>query len=274
MPLPWSRTFTSRPFGVLRAVTITGRLAVAQGVAHQVGHDHVEAPGIDGEGQSLRHVHPYLLRPAAHLQAVADRVGDVHGVHVQRGRARVEPARLDELLHQGPQPLDLPQHQPYGRRGLGGSRSASSESMSVTAVIAVSGVLQLVGDVGDEPAGHRLQRAQLGHAPLQGGRGVVERGGELGELVLAVHGQAGVQVAGAERAGRRAEPPDRQQDLPGRHQGQGERDDQHDGAGAGQRLPQPGQELLLLGEGDEHEDASSRWAGPCGWARSARRGCR
>ena len=72
---------------------------MAQGIADQVGQDHVEAAAVQPHGQPGGHVSGYV-RPAPRAQAPADGGRDVGVVgHKLRG-SRVEAGDLDEVLHQ------------------------------------------------------------------------------------------------------------------------------------------------------------------------------
>ena len=174
---------------------------------------------------------------------------DVLGL--EDGGAGVEPADLQEVDQQRLEPVEL------GLQQLGGPRGGRLE--------AVPGVVQhvaghphrgqrgaqLVRHVRDEPPLHPAQLLELADLALQVAGHLVERRGEAGEVVLALHPHPLLQVAGGEPFGDPPGQPDRGDDLAGHQPGHpGHQHQQEDGRGE-QRPGHEGQRLLLLVEREE-----------------------
>lgn len=169
--------------------------AVVQGIADQVRDHDIQPPRVDSGPYVRRQFRRHPLLPGSGLQGLADGLADVHLVQMERRGSRVKPRHLHQVLHH---PRELP--------GLLADQPDRGGGVGVEGV----GVLvehigdrghrrqrcpQLVRDIGREPPGVGLQAAQLGHALLQPGRHVVERPGQIRDLVGALDLQAGVQLA-------------------------------------------------------------------------------
>ena len=110
---------------------------------------------------------------------------------------------------------------------------------------------QLVGDVGDEAALQPAQLLELADLLLQVGGHLVERRGQAGQVVLAAHAEALLELTGGEPLGDPARHPDRGHDLAGDQPGQQGDEQEQRHAGDQQRTGDEGERLLLLAEGEE-----------------------
>jgi len=156
-------------------------------------------PGLDGDGVEQR--------------------GGVDPLPAQRHRARLQPGQVQQLGHEAPEPLGLLQHR--------------AEQLRVGLLDPVDQVLepgleggdrraQLVGHVGDQVAAHAVHRRQVpGH--------VVERPGQLPDLVGGGRGDLLAPVAVGHAPGGTRHLPQRRRHAGGEHlherQGDGGGDD-------------------------------------------------
>ena len=179
---------------------------------------------------------------------MADERAEVGGLGVEHGGTGVVAADLEQVGEQPLEPVEL------GAQQLGGARDVRREVLAGL-VQHVGGHLhggqrrpQLVGDVGGEPLLQLGEPLELGDLPLEAVGHRVEAGGQAGELVLAAHGHAFLELPLGETLGGAGRLPHRVDDEPGdqhadahHEQGEGHADD-HDGAA------DQGEALLLLVE--------------------------
>ena len=151
------------------------------GVAHQIGDDPAQGPGIrlgdEGVGRADLHLEPRRLQgPGQPQQALDDLLDQVHPRHlgaVGLPGVVAQPGVLEDLLHQGSQAVGV-----ADRRAqvvaLGRVEGGGGEHLLVAAHRR-QGRAQVVGEVGDELAVAALVAAQPGAGPL----GLRDRGVDL-----------------------------------------------------------------------------------------------
>ena len=230
--------------------------AVLDGVADQVAQDPLHPAGVDvgddvlvGPVDHQLGVVPLGERPHAGHHP-GDQGAQVDRLGVQHRGAGVVAADLQQV---GEQPLEAVELGPQQLRGPGDVR----REVLARVVQHVGGHLhrgqrgaQLVGDVGGEPLLQLGEPLQLGDLPLQAVGHGVEAGGQPGQVVLAAHGHALLELPLGEPLGDARGAAHRVDDQPG---------DQHADADDEQRQRDPadddraadqGEALLLLVEGE------------------------
>ena len=227
-------------------------LAVVDRVGHQVAHDPLDASGVDVGPHSGRQIQlqrraQLVGQPAHGLDRPRDHPVHVDALGAQLGDPRVEPGDLQQVAEQRLEPVQLRDEQ---------LRAAPQRGQQLVAggVEDVGGHPdggerrpQLVADVGGEPPLQRAELLQLPDLLLDAARHLVVRLAEPGQLVLALHGEALVEVAVGEPLGDLRGPPHRPHDLPRDDHGDArQQEQQHEPADDQRALDEPERALLRV----------------------------
>ena len=183
-------------------------------------------------------------RPAA-LHHPGDEVAQVHRVEVEHRRPGVVAADLQQVAQEVLEVVDLLLEQ---LRGAGQRRRevlAGLVEQLAGHADGGQGGAQLVADVGDEVLLQGPELLQAGDLGADGGRHPVEGAGQSGQVVLAAHGDALVEVAGGQALGHRGGLAHRLDHLAGHQRGH-RAHQHHQGQGAEQQHPLDGVQGGLL----------------------------
>jgi hypothetical protein len=173
---------------------------------HGVDLDH------DGAGRHAGQVDPAALAVGQRLRRLDDAVhqrDQVGGRGVQRRRAGVVPADLEQVGQQRLEPVQLVLQQLGRPADVAREAGAAGEQHVGGHPDRGQRRAQLVRDVGDEPALHAREVLELADLALQRLGHRVERAAQAGQLVLAPHPASAPRAGRGQPLGRAGRQPDR-----------------------------------------------------------------
>lgn len=236
------------------------RRAVPQRVAHQVRHDHVDAPPVDHGPYVLPEFDGHPVGPPPQRQRRPYGVGEVRHGRVEADRPGVEAGDLHQVLDQPGQPRRL--------RADGTGRVGGVRRQLVGVLLQDrrhhrhrrQGRAQFVRHVRHEPPRLRLLGPQLRVGRLERVGRLVERPRQVGQFVVATDRHPAAEVPCGEFTGGPPQLPYRPQDRPGGQQRQ-QRGQHHHGHGPRPYGVQQGGRVVALGpQVGDHEDLQARGA--------------